>query len=170
MRSKIFFSAAALLCLNACAPGPTPTVEGGQYWQRVNASSATYTRGPKAQQMLDQDIAACVVEMRELQRLGAIREPIKTDIRGTVVVPNNYGENRLNPDVPDRNGQLYEELAPYHDFDGCMQSKGWERVAWVPYGVGREAQRTYFDSNAVYQHNEDVRQEQVVSGAHDVNQ
>lgn len=169
MRSKILLSAAALLAVTACET-PTPTIEGGQYWQRVNASSAVYTRGPKAQQMLNQDIAACVVEMRELQRLGAIREPLKTDIRGTVVVPNDYGQSRPNPDVPDRNGHLYKELAPYADFDSCMQYKGWERVAWVPYGVGADAAQTYFDSNAVYQHNQDAQQRQVESGANQVNQ
>ena len=47
-----------------------PTLEDAQYWQRKNATSALYLRGPKAQQTLHKDIADCITEIDELERLG----------------------------------------------------------------------------------------------------
>ena len=74
----------SLLALGLIFSFATPAFSGvndrieqsGQYWQRVHTSSALYLRGPKAQQMLNRNIARCVVELRELERLGAVKNAI----------------------------------------------------------------------------------------------
>lgn len=111
----------------------------GQYWQRITSSDAIYTRGPKAQQMLNQDIARCVREVNELERLGALPEVIPADEN-----PANKSETKLDRyDTPERDGALYREMLDYHDFETCMYSKGWERVRYVPYDVSAESRDDY---------------------------
>ena len=70
------------LAVAACAV--PPKLEDAQYWQRKSATSALYLRGPKAQQTLHKDIADCVTEIDELERLGPLREalPAGKDLAG----------------------------------------------------------------------------------------
>ena len=66
---KFKISTLALLSLSTlslAACQVPPKLEDAQYWQRKNATSALYLRGPKAQQTLHQAIANCVTEIDEL--------------------------------------------------------------------------------------------------------
>lgn len=115
------------------------------YWQRAEATSAIYQRGPKAQQMLNRDISRCVTELRELERLGAIRyaTPGEMAPNGTVPDPNTPDGALAQYDTPERDGYLRAEGLPYHDFEGCMQAKGWERIEHVPYDVAEQSRKDY---------------------------
>jgi hypothetical protein len=115
--------------------------ERGQYWQRIHTSSALYLRGPKAQQMLNRDIARCVVELRELERLGAVKDAIPEYAEGVVL---NSDEAHLHGiDFPERDKDLYAEHSDYIDFEGCMLSNGWERIKYVPYGVAENSRENF---------------------------
>lgn len=124
----------------ACTPVEKPD-PASQYWQRVSASELIYTRGPKAQQMLNRDIARCVTELRELERLGQLRNAIPTDPTGRVLDPDEkalYGYDSV-----DRDGYLLLEGGEYHDFETCMLAKGWERIKHVPYDVSEDSWKSY---------------------------
>ena len=113
------------------------------YWQRIDTSSAIYTRGTKAQQMLNRDIARCVTEIRELKRLGAIRKAIPSDGNAAPNTP----EGKLEKwETPERSGALRAEHTPFHDFEGCMYSKGWERTKYVPYDVAKKSREAYLEN------------------------
>lgn len=152
MARPFFLSVLALLTagtLAACANTPSEAElrERGQYWQRASTSSAIYLRGPKAQQMLNQDIARCVSDLKELEHLGAIREafPASTRPDGSIPDPATPEGRMAQWDTPERKGPLYSEHLDYHDFEGCMASKGWERVEDLPYDVARKARGQYLD-------------------------
>ncbi len=114
----------------------------GQYWQRINVAESTYLLGQKAQETLNKDIAQCIAELRELERLGATKNAIPADLDGKV---KPYAERRLDAwDTPARDHLMYSEVYPYNDFEGCMYYKGWERVLNVPYDVAQEARDNYF--------------------------
>ena len=119
MRFSLFLSGFAVLALGACVAPQTNVVDTGQYWQRSSVSDAAYTQGPKAQQMLNKDIAACVAELRELERLGQIREAIPANpVTGRV---QSSGEEALAKwDEPERVKYLLAEHGEYHDFETCM--------------------------------------------------
>lgn len=135
--------------LAACANTPSEAElrERGQYWQRASTSSAIYLRGPKAQQMLNQDIARCVWELKELEKVGAIREAFPADPNrdGTVPDPRTPEGRMAQWETPERRGALYAEHLDYHDFEGCMADKGWERVENLPYDIARKARGDYLD-------------------------
>jgi hypothetical protein len=136
-------SAGALMMTASCSSMPDP--DGAQYWQRKSVSDATYQQGPKAQQMLNRDIGRCVTELRELERLGSIKNAIPTDHDGKVRDPD---EKILSDnDTPDRDEKLLTELSDYHDFEGCMMAKGWERVKHVPYDVAEKSRVNFFKSH-----------------------
>ncbi|MBP7721469.1 MAG: hypothetical protein KA155_02930 [Alphaproteobacteria bacterium] len=139
---------ASVLALGACS---TPNVDNGQYWQRSSVSDAIYTEGPKAQQMLNRDISRCVVELRELEGLGSIKDAIPTDRHGKVLDPDEMDKDELADwDTPERDGHLLAEHTDYTDFESCMMAKGWERVKYVPYEVSTKAQRSWFQSHVDY--------------------
>lgn len=120
----------------------------GQYWQRVSTASALYMQGPKAQQILNRDIARCVVELRELERLGAVKNAIPEYAEGIVLSTDEaklYGW-----DTPQRDDELLAEQPDYVDFEGCMLSKGWERIMYVPYDVAKQAENNYLHSHTDY--------------------
>lgn len=122
--------------------------KNGHYWQRTEASSAIYQRGPKAQQMLHRDIARCVYQVRELQRLGAIRSvtPGDVDINGKIP-DTNTAEGRLaSQDTPERDGYLLTEQSDFHDFETCMKTAGWDRVEYLPYNIATEARANYINT------------------------
>lgn len=137
----------ALLALTACV-GDAPHLDNGQYWQRVNMSDAIYAQGPKAQQMLNRDISRCVTELRELERLGTIKNAIPTDFEGRVLDPDEKAMNDW--DTPERDQHLLAEHGDYHDFESCMLDKGWERVKHVPYDVAERAEDNYYAANVRY--------------------
>lgn len=133
---------ASVTLLSACAGlSSKPDMHDAKFWQRNSASSALYMRGPKAQQMLHQDISVCVREISELERLGEIRRAIPTNYNS-----GNSAEQKLNRyDTPARDGYLYSEHLDYHDFETCMNVKGWERVEYLPYDDAERARKNYMD-------------------------
>lgn len=131
-------------CLVACAGNPDPSLPEAQYWQRTAASDAAYTQGPKAQDMLSRDIARCVAELRELERLGMLRGTIPADSRtGRVLDPDDPRLKLSEYETPDRTGFLRAEMGEYHDFEGCMMHKGWERVEFLPYDESQGARENF---------------------------
>lgn len=130
------------LALAACTlrPAPHPEKPEAYYWQRVSASSPLLLQGPKAQQMLDEDIAVCDSELYELERLGAI------SVRRSAP----EAESGYRSDTGMERTRRFEEVVravhlPYHDLNGCMAYKGWERVDDIPYSLAEEDQEEYAD-------------------------
>ena len=155
-RSYLFLMAAFLLNLTACAYEPVDRLAlltEARYWERSDASSAIYTRGPKAQQMLNRDIAQCVTEIRELYRLGAIRRVTEAEIDEYGIIPPEQDagatlaqDNLDQWETPNRDSYLRAEFLDYHDFEGCMISRGWERLDNVPYDVAQKSRDDYLDA------------------------
>ena len=143
--SRSFLACSALVALSACS---TVKIDDGQYWQRASVSEAIWAEGPKAQQMLNRDISRCVVELQELEGLGAIKDAIPTDRNGKLLEPDE--RDLSDHDTPERDGALLAEHSDYHDFDGCMLAKGWERVKYVPYEVDDASRRTWYKSHVDY--------------------
>ena len=136
---------AASVALAACQM--SPKLEEAQYWQRKDATSSLYMRGPKAQQTLHQDIATCVTDLDELERLGPLRETMPADTdNGKIRDPNSPEGKMAKWDSPKRDGYLYAEHQNYHDFEGCMASKGWERVANLPYEQLDRSRNDYLEN------------------------
>lgn len=137
--STILILSAATIGLVACSAVPAKKSE--QFWQRKSMSEAIYAQGPKAQQLLDRDIADCVTELRELERLHHTKNAIPTDFAGRVLDPD---ENALADwDAPERDGALLAEHSNYMDFESCMGEKGWERIAHVPFEVAARGRENY---------------------------
>lgn len=150
MTRSAFSALCALLlssALGACSNTPSEAElrYQSQYWQRAEASSALYTRGPKAQQMLNQDIARCTSDLKELEALGAVREAVPANNwpDGRVPIPTTPDGDMAVWNTPERDGYLYTEHLDYHDFEGCMTAKGWERVEDLPYDVAEKARSNY---------------------------
>ncbi|MGB0718877.1 MAG: hypothetical protein ACPGRX_00270 [Bdellovibrionales bacterium] len=129
----------------------TPKLDQSQYWQRIAVSETTYMRGPKAQQILNQDIARCVTELRELERLGQIKNAIPTDFSGRVIDPDAL--ELAGYEAPDRNQYLYSENTEYTDFYGCMGHKGWERTTSVPFDAAKRAEDNFYKNHIDYKYN-----------------
>lgn len=115
-----------------------------QYWQRANASEAVYQRGPKAQQMVQRDISRCVSELRELERLGYIKDAFpapdtQPDLKNEQIKLNEW-------ETPERDGYLLNEVATYYDFEECMTARGWERVAYLPYKTKVRSEEAYVEA------------------------
>src|SRR5690606_21292441 len=115
---------ASLLALTALPACQAPyKMEDPPYWGRKNTTSALYLRGPKAQQTLHMDIATCVNEISELERLGSLREAIPADTRdGYVPNPKTPDGKMAKWDSPKRDGYLFSEHLPYTDFETCMDA------------------------------------------------
>lgn len=142
-RYTLTLACTAALALTGCGANDRSNAEimeaQAHYWQRMDNTSATYLRGPKAQQFLNRDISRCVVEVRELERLGAIREATPAD----KPVANTAEEQLAQWETPERQGQLRAEHLEFHDFESCMNHKGWERVKYVPFDISEDAKETY---------------------------
>ena len=139
-------SVLALLTAGACTPGKNLKDVGGQFWQRVSTSDAIYQQGPKAQQILNRDISRCVVELRELEELGTLKNAIPTDHAGRTLDPD---EQALHDwDTPERLRNMYLEHSDYADFEGCMHHKGWERVEHVPFNVSNKGRKNYLKAHS----------------------
>ncbi|MCB9989461.1 MAG: hypothetical protein H6868_09060 [Rhodospirillales bacterium] len=148
-RLFLTLSSAALLALSACAApyDEDALAHHAHYWQRANTTDATYQRGPKAQQMLNQDIARCITELKELERTGALRHALPGNTENGWMPDPETPEGLLAEyDTPERDGALRYEHLEYHDFEGCMINKGWERIKSVPYDVAAESRETYLET------------------------
>ncbi len=139
---------AAILVLPACETAKEVGDIGGQFWQRTSSSDALHIRGPKAQQILNRDISRCVMELRELERLGAVKNAIPTDLSGHVLTQDEL--DMADWDSPERDKHLFAEHSDYSDFEGCMTSNGWERIEHVPYDTARKGRQNYLDAHAEY--------------------
>lgn len=104
-----------------------------QYWQRSNTSQSIYMHGPKAQQILHRDIQNCVFELKELERLHELDNPIPTTFDGYIKEADPETLYRIQG----REGgvALLSGSNDYSNFDGCMYAKGWERIKNLPYSV-----------------------------------
>jgi len=142
------------LSMAVLATGCSHRLEEAQYWQRKEATSALYLRGPKAQQSLHMDISTCANELSEMERVGALRESIPADLKkGRVPGPPTIPEDKMAKwNTPERDGALYTEYLPYHDFETCMDAKGWERVESLPYAKAEEARGEYLETVYGYQY------------------
>lgn len=145
---NIILTSVALLALGACGTASDVKDVEGQFWQRVSVSEAIYQQGPKAQQMLNRDISRCVVELRELERLGMVKDAIPTDYDGRTLDPDEV--ELYDWDSPERDKHLYAEHSDYLDFESCMADKGWERVEYVPFDVADKGRDNYLRANVNY--------------------
>lgn len=151
MKFSHLIAGMALITLGACTHPHTNIVDNGQYWQRSSVSDAAYQQGPKAQQMLNNSIADCVTELRELERLGQLRNAIPANPHTRRVLSSD--EQALAAyDEPERVKYLLSEHGEYHDFETCMIAKGWERVKHVPYDVAHEARKNYMKNHVDYEY------------------
>ncbi len=151
---KYFLSSLALgavLATGACGNATRIEPTLGQYWQRSSVSDAAYTQGPKAQQMLNKDIAGCVVEMRELEHLGQLRDAVPA-APGSDIVLSKDEIALANYEEPERQRFLLAEHGNYHDFETCMIFKGWERVKHVPFDVAHRARENYMKNHVDYEY------------------
>ncbi len=140
---------ASVLIVTGCSTMPRSNLSRAQYWQRSDASSAVYLEGPKAQQMLQRDIAHCVTDVRELERLGVMRGgrvPADRYAGGEVVNPVSPEGALELYQTPKRNGSLHAEYYDYEDFETCMAAKGWERTQYLPYDQAERSRKDYVET------------------------
>lgn len=148
----VLCSAAALTILAGCAApiDKEKLGEHSEFWQLRDTTSAIHVRGPKAQQMLNRDITRCVVSVRELNRLGALRHAFPEEIPWDPSQPQSDLETY---DTPERTGYLRSEHFPFVDFETCMAHKGWERLEHVQYDVAKESRENYIETIIGEQYN-----------------
>ncbi len=173
MASKRFLflaCAATAASLTACTGTPVDKkLEfGSQYWQRINVSESVYIRGPKAQQMLNRDISRCVTELRELERLGVMKNSIPVDGTGRVLDPDD--KELEDWDTPERDRHLFAEHTNFHDFDSCMLAGGWERTSHVPFDVAERARDVYIQEHIDYKYRSRFEKEDDVGDYGNLNQ
>ncbi len=147
---SLVLTGAALVSLAACSSTPTQSqlMNNAHYWQRTSTSEAVFQRGPKAQQMLNRDMARCVTELRELERLGFLRTNLPGDNNkvGAPPNPDTPAGALAQWETPERVGYLYAEHSDYHNYETCMMAKGWERVEHLPYDIATEARSDYIEA------------------------
>lgn len=141
---------AIALSVSACSTAMKKEFdENGRYWQRIGTTDAIYQQGPKAQQMLFQDLANCTAVVNEMERIGAIKEAVPAeayDRNAHKIVPESPQSRMASWDTPERDGYMRTEMYDFHDFEGCMTFKGWERVKYVNYKMEDRARDTYLDT------------------------
>lgn len=140
----------SVLALSACEASMVKEIENnGRYWQRADTTDSTYQRGPKAQQMLFQDMSRCTAELNELERLGALKNAIPQntyDQDGKKIVPDSPEGRMADWDTPEREGYMLSEHLDYQDFETCMIAKGWERVKYMNYETADRSRDTYLEA------------------------
>ena len=148
--SLLLLSAFSVLSLAACSSHMNKELdENARYWQRKDTTDAIYQQGPKAQQMLFQDIAFCTASINELQKLAAIREAVPADTfdsAGNVIDPDSPQGRMAKWETPNRQGYMRTEYYDYTDFEGCMDVKGWERTKYNNYKTVDRARDVYLDT------------------------
>jgi hypothetical protein len=144
MKMRFAVLAVSVLTLAACAN------KEFHYWQKTDPSDALYLKGVKAQQMLEQDISVCVHSVIELTKLADVRTGTTAQMYGKDQKQITDEMERLPAwDVPEYIRDLRVDHTDFHDFDGCMNYKGWERVKYVGPQPERRANRVY-DATASY--------------------
>lgn len=126
----------SLLAVAACE-STEPKQPNAAYWQRADIHSALYMRGPKAQHQLHKDIAECVTSVKELSRLGSIRD---ANPPSGIEMNTNLAKDWQSPQG---DGPLHAEFFDYVDFESCMTHKGWSRTAYVKPEVMERAKANY---------------------------
>ena len=121
--------------------------ERGDYWQRVDTTSAIWTQGPKAQQMLNRDISTCVAELSELVRLGEIKSAVPANPTDVASADSDARKNLMAFETPDRDGALLSSAQTYTDFESCMHVKGWERTMNVGGSTADRAATAYIGNH-----------------------
>ncbi len=134
------FTMGSVLVLSACQQPMQPTKEA--YWQRIETNSALYLTGPKAQQMLDQDIAGCTNEIKELVELQAIRKTTPPATHYAYHSALEKSGDLAEWETPSHVGDLRVDHTEYHDFESCMRMRGWERVQNIRYQTSHKAKLT----------------------------
>lgn len=137
---KLISTVSMVIALSGCLKEPRLA---SAYWQRVDGESALYMTGPKAQQILDQDISRCVVEIDELVKLNAVRETMPPETHNEYREALDLSGDLNYFDTPKKYGALKVAHSDYHDFDSCMRFKGWERTKYIQYDVELDARKNY---------------------------
>lgn len=136
-------AAGGIVAITACSPLPPI---GQAYWQRVEDNSALYMTGPKAQQQLDEHIASCVRVVDELVELNALRGVLPPDTHSDYRRALNASGDLDYYDTPTRYGVKKVAHTDFNDFEGCMRSKGWERVKFVRYQTSLKSRNTFLET------------------------
>lgn len=130
--------------LAGCSSTPfSYRMKNADFWQRADLRAAAYMDEVEAQRLLNRDVARCTVEVKDQERLAAIRNAVPADGRG--VDPNSAGGAMAGWDTPQRDGYLLSEHFPFHDFESCMIYRGWERVSTVPHDVAKRSREAWMD-------------------------
>lgn len=133
---------ATLVAAVGCSSDPLPSAT--RYWERALAKESTLLEGPKVQQMLHRDYSRCVVELRELEMLGAVRpeEECEKDEE-----EESASADRLDEwGTPVRDDEKKHGYPGYRDFESCMTAKGWKRMERQPYKLSERDPDEYVDS------------------------
>jgi hypothetical protein len=98
--------------------------------------------------MLHRDISRCVTELREQDRLTSLRNSLPADNNESGNPPDTAtAQGDLNQwATPERDGYLLAEMSDYHDFEQCMQAKGWQRMEHVPFDVATKSRENYIET------------------------
>ncbi|MBI1328102.1 MAG: hypothetical protein GC136_10735 [Alphaproteobacteria bacterium] len=136
-----------VLTLSACenARQTYELKHNAQYWERADTTDAIYQRGPKANQLLQRDIARCTTEINELYRVGIVKHAVP--MPGQMNSEKMLAKAQLDSwDSPNRDGYMLAQTGDYNDFEGCMAAKGWERVEHLPYEQAKRAREDYIEA------------------------
>lgn len=141
---KFLLIGLSLLALSGCADPER------HYWQKTDPNTAIYLTGVKAQQTLEQDISECVHLIIELTKLSDTRGqvPSYNQTLGTYDQKQASAEMSRLPlwDVPEYIRDLRVDHSEFHDFDGCMAWKGWNRVRYVGPSAEMRSKEVYDDT------------------------
>jgi hypothetical protein len=144
LRNVVVYGSLAIL-LSGCA---NTSLYGGQYWERKDMSDAAWQNGPRVQTMLNRDIARCVTDIKEADRTSTLRNDLPDGPNPTVTSEDEKELSDWNN--PSHQGALLAEHSDYHDFDGCMNAKGWRRVETIPYDDASQARDNYYRAHVKY--------------------
>lgn len=133
-----------LAMVAGCAPQKSTAPASGQFWRSTDTQSALYLRGPKAQSRLHNDIGGCVAKVRELVRLGAIREG--TPPRRADLERQDRDPFASSFDTPSHSGAMRIEVRAYNNFETCMRQQGWEPVHYVNGPTLEEARANFIET------------------------
>jgi hypothetical protein len=98
--------------------------------------------------MLNRDIARCVTDLKEESRTSDLRNTIPD---GPNLDAANADEKELADwNNPSHQGALLAEHTDYHDFEGCMNHKGWQRVETIPYDDATRSRENYYRAHVKY--------------------
>lgn len=143
MRNFAFIMIAAVTVAGCSSTPMSWRLQNADFWQRADIRTATYLDGVEAQRLLNRDIARCTVDIKEQERLAALRNAMPAEGRG--VDPNSANGYMAGWDTPERDGYLHAEHYPYHNFETCMMYRGWERTATVPPDVAQRSRNAWMD-------------------------